>query len=75
MTSEQQTREPGPRWYFYEERPGSWRWDLVSATGEVLERSTSSFSSRQNCVGNAKARGYGMTETPHARIHSRHERA
>lgn len=51
--------EAEARWYFYEERPGTWRWDMVDAAGEVVRRSHAQFESRAACVLDAKAHGYG----------------
>jgi hypothetical protein len=47
------------RWYFYESSPGTWRWDAVDDTGELLRQSADVFESRPACVLDAKAYGYG----------------
>jgi hypothetical protein len=49
------------RWYFYQEMPGSWRWDAVGDQGQLLRCSERTFDSRMACVWDAKAHGYMMS--------------
>ena len=52
-------RESTVHWYFYQESPGSWRWDVVSGTGELLQNSEQLFATRPDCVRDARAHGCG----------------
>ncbi len=50
------------RWYFYHNGPQAWRWDAVGQDGDVIKQAERVFSSRADCVSDAKVHGYCAAE-------------
>lgn len=46
------------KWEFYQDRKGKWRWKRIAPNGRIVGASTEGYSSRANCIANAKRNGY-----------------
>lgn len=46
------------KWEIYQDRKKEWRWTRTASNGRIVGASTEGYSSRQNCVENAKRNGY-----------------
>ena len=51
-------RQPPDRWEFYKDRFDQWQWRKFE-DGKVVAVSADGYFSREDCVDNARARGYG----------------
>lgn len=45
-------------WLIYQDQLGQWRWRRTAPNGRVVGASTEGYSSRQECVANARRNGY-----------------
>ena len=48
----------GDKWDIYQNVIGLWYWRLTAANGKIIGAAHEGFSSRFNCVHNAKIHGY-----------------
>jgi uncharacterized protein YegP (UPF0339 family) len=47
------------KWNFDKDSKGEWRWNKISVhNGKTVGASSEGFSSKQNCINNAKIMGY-----------------
>lgn len=46
------------KWVFFTDVDGQWRWKRISPSGNVVGESNRGYSSRAECVANAKLTGY-----------------
>lgn len=45
-------------WEFYQDKAGEWRWRRTARNGEIVGASSEGYSSRRDCVANARRPGY-----------------
>ena len=45
-------------WRFYVDQQGTWRWQEMSASGEIVAESACGYSTYDDCLGGAQACGY-----------------
>jgi uncharacterized protein YegP (UPF0339 family) len=46
------------RWEFYQDNRSEWRWRRIASNGQIVGASSEGYTSRQNCVENARRNGY-----------------
>lgn len=52
------------RWQFVQASIGEWRWQLIDAKGKVQKESLPGFTSKVECLNDAKENGYPMDSYP-----------
>lgn len=45
-------------WEIYQDSKKEWRWTKRAVNGQIVGASTEGYSSRPNCLANAKRNGY-----------------
>lgn len=45
-------------WMIYQDSKREWRWSRKAANGQIVGASTEGYTSRANCLSNAKRNGY-----------------
>lgn len=46
------------KWEFYQDKANEWRWRRKASNGKIVGASSEGYSSKQNCIDNAKRNGY-----------------
>lgn len=46
------------KWEIYQDRKGDWRWTRTASNGRIVGSSTEGYTTRYNCLQNAKRHGY-----------------
>ncbi|HAG1192602.1 TPA: DUF1508 domain-containing protein [Salmonella enterica] len=46
------------KWEIYQDNKKEWRWRRTASNGRIVGASTEGYSSRYNCVENARRNGY-----------------
>lgn len=46
------------KWDFYKDSKNEWRWRRVASNGRIVGASAEGYSSRTNCLENARRNGY-----------------
>ena len=46
------------KWEFYKDSRGLWRWRRTASNGRIVGASTEGYTSKKNCIDNAKRNGY-----------------
>ena len=48
----------GDKWNIYKDAKGEWRWSRIASNGKTVGASTEGYKNREDCVANAKRKGY-----------------
>jgi hypothetical protein len=62
------------RWFFYEDAANLWKWARIDVFGTVLSYSAASFTTRDDCVEDARRSGYREDPVHTATLTTRAER-
>ena len=46
------------KWSIYKDKKGEWRWNRTASNGRIVGASAEGYTTRANCLANAKRNGY-----------------